>query len=185
MGTFTLVDYIFLAFFFFSTLLGLSRGFFKELISLVSILFALIITIKFTGPVANWLNASNGAQDVVLAVSTFFGVHVGTQLTLFTIGLTVLVLFVGVYSVGEAMNAYGLFEMLVGPGVISLTYRILGGIIGFVRGYIFNLILIIFIGFSPIGTWSIWKQSTLLPKLQPNANTLANLIAQGTTTTAP
>jgi len=97
------------------------------------------------------------------------------QLASFTFGLSFLVIFVGVLSVGEAVIFYGPVDIVANS--ITFVFRILGGILGFIRGYALNVVFILVMQLSPqISQNNAWLQSNFVPQLQPNAILLGSMI---------
>lgn len=178
MAEYTWFDYIIFGIFFLTTILGLARGLFREVISLVVLAVAFIVTIKFTAPVADFLNNSQGAQDVISVISKTIGTDWSTPLSSVTLALTLLVLFVGCLSVGEAVNYFAALNTYMTPS-ISFMYRILGGAIGMIRGYGFNIVLVLLMQITPLTQEAAWTQSYFVPRILPLSNQLGNMIQSG------
>ncbi len=131
-----------------NTLLGMSRAAAKEIISTICLCLALICTIKFTLPLAGFFNASPLAYKVVTSqyVQNFIaslGLTAITENTLHQIfySISLLVCFVGVFSIGEGVLAMsGILEVYSFP--YAWLNRKLGAALGAVRGYVIVLILI-------------------------------------------
>jgi membrane protein required for colicin V production len=172
---YTWIDYIIIAIFFVNIALGLMRGFLKEVVSIMAMILAFFIAIEFTQPLANFLSTAQGALDVISVISNFFGINVQGQLVAFTFGLSFLVIFVGVLSFGEAVIYYGPMDIVTNP--ITFLFRLLGGVLGFIRGYALCIIFILIMQLSPeISQNNAWTQSNFVPQLQPNAIWLGSLI---------
>ncbi|MDA8562014.1 CvpA family protein [Gammaproteobacteria bacterium] len=142
-----------------NTLRGMSRGGGKELIALMCLSAALIICIKFTVPLANFLNKSPLIISVVKNqfIANFFnsigaGPLTADVLKQIMYSISLLLCFVSVFSVTEATIYYSGYVQTA-----SLTQAVvskkLGAAIGFTRGYILSLI------FLSIITLHIFKDS--------------------------
>lgn len=177
MAGFTTLDYLIFLVFFANVVLGLARGIYKEAISLICVVVAFIVAIHFTGRLAIFLNGSQGFQDVLTVFVKFWDIHVSAYLQYISYGVSFLVLFVGTYSLGEAANFYTAFEWFIFPFV--LLGRLLGGVFGLIRGYAFNVVLIMILQLTPAVGTSAWGDSYFIPKLKPYVNQLAHSIQPG------
>lgn len=176
MVDYTWFDFVIIGIFLASILLGLARGFIKEIISVVALALAFLVAIKFTQPLAQLLNGSQGSQDVLAVITKFIGFNASVPLSEITYVLSFLVIFIGVYSTGEAINYYSSVYINVFP-VLGLFERLLGAGLGFVRGYAFNIVLIFILQISPITASTAWTQSHFLAQLQPTAVWLQSQVA--------
>lgn len=136
-----------------NTILGMSRGASKEIVSTICLSTALIICIKYTIPLANFLNSSPTVTDA-LNVDLFqnfmkaIGAGPLTAGLLYQIAysLSLLICFVGTFSVCEAgLSVTGFSESFSFP--YAAVSRKVGGALGFTRGYIISLIFISIIAF--------------------------------------
>ena len=171
---YTWVDYFIFGIFLFSALLGLARGLLREIISALSLLLALVVMIKFTMPLSALLYNNQGALDVIASFMYYFNLAVASQLYVVAVGVSLLLLFVAVYTTGEAINFYANLELVVFP--LAWIGRILGAALGLMRVYVFNLILILVVQLTPIVQEAAWTQSVFVPQLQPKATQLGNLL---------
>lgn len=143
------LDFFIFLIFALNTLIGMSRGASKELISMMCISIGLIFMIKFTVPLAVFLNSSPLINDVVdnTLVKNFMtsiqaGPVTATTLTEIFYSISLLLCFMGAYALCEATLAYsGFTESLSFP--YATLNRKLGAAIGFTRGYVFTLILLV------------------------------------------
>jgi uncharacterized membrane protein required for colicin V production len=147
-----------------NTVLGMVRGGTKEIISIMCLSAALIFTIKFTVPLADFLNSSPLIHGFVTNqfVENFliYGLHTGpindTLVKQFMYSISLLICFVGIFSICEAgLSMTGFTE------VFSFTFgafnRQIGGALGFTRGYIINLILV------AILTQHLYQNNVIVP----------------------
>jgi hypothetical protein len=145
------LDFFLFLIFFVNAALGLSRGATKEIISLMCVSVGLIFTIKFALPIAIFLNKSPLIQSVLQAqwVKNFMEIIGAPPLTEEMLNqlaycISILICFVGAYSVSEAVLSYtGINESF--PFTYATWNRKVGASLGCVRGYIFNVILILIV----------------------------------------
>lgn len=176
MADYTWLDYIIFLIFFVAIIMGLARGIMRELISLVVIAVALVITIKFTMSLTYFLYFTKGSYDVIVFITKYISPgDWGKYIAVFTLDLSILLLFVGTMSIGEAVNYYVYPNTIMGSA-FSLLYRISGSAVGFIRGYIFNVILILVLSITPVAHWHAWTSSYFVPRLKGAADKLGALI---------
>lgn len=143
------LDFLLFLIFVFNTLLGMARGATKEIISTICVITGLIFTIKFTVPLANFLNGSPLIQNVVNTpiMQNFMNSIGAGQLTVnllnqIAYSISILICFVGVYSICEAvLHSTGIIEAFKFP--FAVMDRKLGAALGCARGYIFVLIFLV------------------------------------------
>lgn len=131
-----------------NTILGMSRGATKEIISMMCLSAALIFTIEFTVPLAQFLNSSSIAHNVVdnQFIQNFMnaigaGALTDNMLSQLMYSISLLICFVGVFSVCEAgLSVTGFTEVFSFP--YATLNRKVGGALGFTRGYIISLIVL-------------------------------------------
>jgi len=141
-------DFLIFLIFVVNTLLGMSRGAAKEIISMMGLCVALIVTIKFTIPLTTFFNKSPIMIDVITSryVQNFiasFGLNPLNENILQQIiySISLLICFVGTFSVCEGvLSMSGLLEVYSFP--YAWLNRKLGAGLGGVRGYVITLILI-------------------------------------------
>lgn len=178
MGTYTWIDYLIIAIFILSMLVGLKRGFIKEAISLATLVAAFFIAITFSGNLAHWLDNSSGAQSVVSSLARLFGEdNAANALSLITLGLSFFVLFLLTLIVGEIINKMASGATLIpGFGLIDL---LLGAAFGAVRGFLMSVVVLFLLGLTPVAENQAWTQSQLLPTLGPSIVWLSNIVKPG------
>lgn len=153
-----------------NTILGMTRGATKEIISMMCLSLALIITIKFTIPLAAFFNSSplissvvenNIVQNFMIAIGA--GPLTEDLLDQIFYGLSLLVLFVGTFSITEGCLNYTGFVQVFSFPYAALNTK-LGAALGCTRGYVISLIFIsiftlhIFKGNSNFITGSFFSQ---------------------------
>jgi membrane protein required for colicin V production len=142
------VDWLIIGIVLVSAVIGLFRGFFREVISILSWVVAFVVAIHFTEPASRLLETSIETPSLRKAVT-------GT-------GLFVLVLLVG-----------GLVNFLVGKLVsgsgLAGTDRAVGGVFGVVRGAALVILLMLLAALTPMTQDPWWRESRLIPQLEPYA----------------
>lgn len=149
MSSWSGLDFFIFLIFLVNTLLGMSRGGLKEMVSLFSLCAALVIAIKFTIPLANFVYKSPLISDVLTSqfVINFveaIGMPPLTKNMLYEIGFSIslLICFVGTFSVCDAVLAYT--SPLEAFGfTMTVVNRKSGAALGSLRGFIVVLIFII------------------------------------------
>jgi membrane protein required for colicin V production len=174
MSNLNFVDFIILAIFFASTLLGFGRGLVSELISLATLIVALIIATLFASPLASVFTSSPPVQSAVNQAATA-GVNAAQHVSYLAIGISFTLLFVGILIIGA------IFGYIIGAafqaGLMGLGNRFMGGIFGLARGFLINLVLIFLVQLSPFGNSSSWLNSSLVNAYQPSVQNLGSLIS--------
>ncbi|WP_444927237.1 CvpA family protein [Microbulbifer sp. TRSA002] len=136
-------DWIILAIVGISTLIGLSRGFIKETLSLLTWIAAFIVAMMFRDQLAPML--SNLVDTPSLQMIAAFGI-----------------LFIGTLLAGAGLNM--VLSAFVEATGLSGTDRVLGMAFGLVRGAIVVMALLILApALVPVEQDSWWSQSVLIP----------------------
>src|SRR5690348_4628730 len=118
------VDYVIIGLFAFSALAGLFRGLISEVIGCVTWVSAFVIAAFFaTDLAARFTNASDHDTISLLAITISF-----------------IFLFIITLIVGSVINY--LVSRMVDMGGVSISNRILGGVFGFIRGFLINFVII-------------------------------------------
>ena len=149
------LDYLFIAAALVSVLLGLMRGFVREILSLATWVAAFILALRFGQQASDWMAPAIGAVTVRKVLGY---------------GLVFLV----------ALLAGGLITWLIallvrGSG-LAPTDRMLGAGFGIVRGLFISAALVLVASYTPARESNAWKHSALVPQLQPLAGGMRSLI---------
>ena len=181
------LDFFIFLIFAVNTLLGMSRGAGKEIISLMCLSLALIFTIKFSVPLANFFNSSPLINDVVSNrnAQTFMLQTNAGQLSVNLLheifySISLLICFVGTFSVGEAALSYSGFRETISFPYAALNRKV-GAALGCLRGYCLALILILILAFHVYkNDWSnkFISGSYFVHLFQNAAYKLDNLVSQ-------
>lgn len=155
----TWIDNAIIAIVILSVVISLLRGFVKEALSLVVWLLAFIVAARFATP-----------------LSELFANHIANE-TL-RVGLSFILLFVLTLIAGGFVN-FMISELVVKTG-LSGTNRLLGLIFGFIRGIVVVALLIMLAQLTSIPASDGWKNSMLIPKLEPVAIWLKAVVPSNT-----
>lgn len=174
MQGFNWVDYIVLAILFFSTLVGLSRGVVKEVISIATWVAAFFVASVFATPVANYFSSSPQAQSVISSA----GSGASAPITWLAYGLSFIGLFIITMIAGAIINS--VMSRAVEVSGISFANRLLGALFGMIRGFLLNIMMMFLLQLIPSvmqQTW--WTQSVFVNTLQPEVQWLASVAQPG------
>ncbi|VEI57838.1 colicin V production protein [Pasteurella multocida] len=137
-----MIDYIIIAIIGFSIIVSLLRGFVREVMSLVSWIFAFLVASHFYPYLANYLTQiespyiRNGSAIAILFIATLI---VGAIVN---------------YTIGQLVDKTGL----------SSTDRVLGACFGLLRGVLIVAALLFFVdNFTNFSQSELWKESKLIP----------------------
>ena len=140
--TFTWIDWTITAVIVISALVSLKRGFFQEVLSLVTWIAALFVAWSFGG------SLSLHFSDLIETPSL-------RQITASAI------LFIATLLVGGLVNK--VVATLVQATGLTGTDRLLGMVFGALRGCLMVVLLVGLMSFAPLENDLAWKNSTLLP----------------------
>jgi membrane protein required for colicin V production len=152
------IDYSIIGIIAFSLVIGISRGFVKEVLALATWGIAIWVGIHFNREISLYLaarishpSARIAAAFAILVVATLiFGAIVG-------------------FLLNELVKKTGL----------SGTDRFIGMFFGIARGMLVVSVLILFAGFTPLPEDPWWKESTLIPHFQKMALWLRTVLPSG------
>jgi uncharacterized membrane protein required for colicin V production len=145
------LDFLIFLIFAVNTILGMVRGATKEIISMMCLCAALIITIKFTVPLAGIFNNSPLMVDVVdSSIIQNFMLSIGAGpvtedlLKQMFYAISLLLCFVGTFSICEAaLSRPGFVEVFSFP--YATLNRKVGAALGCTRAYVIVLIFLLII----------------------------------------
>lgn len=149
------VDYLIIGIVLVSAVIGLFRGFFREVISLIAWILAFFVALYFTEPASHFLEGSIATPSLRKAVTGA--------------GLFVLVLLLGGlvnFAVGRLVSVSGL----------AGTDRAIGGVFGVLRGVALVVILMLLAALTPMPKDPWWRESMLIPHIEPYAIMVKNLL---------
>lgn len=148
MNHWTVLDFFVFLILAMNVIQGMSRGTAKELISFMCLSVALIFTIKFTIPLANFFNQSPLIATVIdnPMIRRFLheigaGPLTRELLKQITYSLNLLICFAGIFTILEAaLSTPSIIQTL--PLHHMLINRKISSAIGFTRGYIISLVFL-------------------------------------------
>ncbi len=152
------VDYVILGLLGISGLLGLLRGFLREMFSLMTWVAAVWIAIHFSDLLAQQLEP--WIKEAPLRKAASF----------------CLVLF-GTLVVGAILG--GVIANLLSTAGLSGTDRLVGLVFGVMRGALLAALLLAVAERTPVPQSSWWKQSVLIPAFKPLANWIDGQLQHG------
>lgn len=150
-------DYIILGMIATSVVVGLLRGFVKEVFALLVWVAAFLVAYNFTGNVAGWLEGGVSLPSARMAIG-FAGLFVATLLV-------------------GGLLAYLMAELVDKTGLTG-TDRLVGGLFGIVRGMALAIALIIMTQFTPLPADPWWRESLMIQRLVPLANWATGLMPE-------
>ena len=153
----TWVDWCILALGVLSALLGILRGFFREVATLAVWALALVVAVEFGDLLADSLTSYISVPSVRIAAGYA-------------------ILFLTVLIVGAIVTHF-LVEM-IRRSVISGTDRALGGLFGVARALLIGGFLVLVAGKTVVRQDSWWKQSMTIPVLEAVGGGLATVMPQ-------
>lgn len=130
-----------------STLLGLFRGFFREVAALIILILAFLIS-HYVGSTYLVSYVSGPSQAVLLALG---------YLCVF-----LLVLIIGHFIIK-------LINRVVEETPFSFLNALFGGVFGFLRGTVLVLAILFFVGFTDFSKEESWKQSYLVQQAESSS----------------
>ncbi|HRE30652.1 MAG TPA: CvpA family protein [Candidatus Berkiella sp.] len=127
-----------------SILIGIVRGFIKELISLITWIVAIVLATMFTSELAEHMTFTKTPYIRLLCAF--------------------LLIFVGVVFVGAIFNYF--IGTFVRKTPFSVADRVLGSIFGLFRGVVLLVILVLLGGLTFLPKESWWQTSYFIPRVQ-------------------
>lgn len=164
MGALNAVDISILAIIVISIIIGFGRGLVSEVLSLLTWIAAFAVSILFTGKLATYFTAMSASGSGASEPATYV-----------VTGISFAVLFIGTLIVGSVVKM--LLNLIFSGGLLGFGNRLLGGLFGMVRGYLFVLVVIFLVQLSPVAKESWWQASQYVPKFQPQIIWLADHVS--------
>lgn len=152
------VDYVFVGIVLISVLWGALRGFIREALSLATWVLAFVVSLGYGPEFAEQLRPTITSDPLRLVAGyavPFFGVLLVGGLLIWIISW-----------------------MVRGAGLAPLD-RMLGSGFGLLRGGFIVVALVIVAGFTALGHEPWWRQSQIVPQIQPFAKEVQTLIPAG------
>ncbi len=138
-----------------SALLGILRGFFREVATLVVWVLALVVAVQFGELLADLLQAYISVPSIRVAAAYA-------------------ILFLGVLIVGAIITHF--IVEIIRRSLISGTDRALGGLFGVARALIIGGFLVLVAGKTAVRQDAWWKDSLTIPMLETAGGIIASVI---------
>ncbi|MCD6039908.1 MAG: cvpA [Gammaproteobacteria bacterium] len=149
-----------------------------EIISIISWVAAFFIACMFAPRLAAMFAGTSGTvQTTISNMAGKIGVDANGAVSILTVGVCFVALFVGTLLIGTIVG-YLMTSITAVPG-ISFFNRILGGVFGFAKGYIINLVIIFVVQMTPVAQEPVWAQSQFVQVYQPAVAWLGNVVQPG------
>ena len=167
------VDYIFIAIFIMSALVGFRRGLAKEITSLATLIAAIIISSLFAERLATTFLNSPSIKSFITSLSTWIGMDASQPVGYLALFLSFCLLFAATSLLGSIISS------IISMGFTSLGFvnHLLGGVFGLIRGFILSIIIMFLVQLTPFSTQIGWTQSQLVAQFQPYAARLTSFIS--------
>ncbi|MCB1734904.1 MAG: CvpA family protein [Gammaproteobacteria bacterium] len=140
-----------------SSLVGFTRGFVREAMSLASWVLASMVAMAFSHRLAGYFESWLAAPSARIAL----GFAILFAVTLFLGGILT-----------------NLICRLIQIAGLSGTDRSLGGAFGLVRGVLIVVVLVTLAGLTPMPQDPWWRESALIPHVQPLATWIAGFLPE-------
>lgn len=177
MADFNWVDYLILAVFFLSILVGLMRGILREILALFTWIGAFVVASLFSNQLASLFTTSQAGQSVISGTTSAVGLDTAHSVSIVSIGLSFVCLFLATLIVGALISrAISAAAESTGIGVAN---RLFGGIFGFLRGFLVNLVIVFVVQLTTVDKEPMWTSSKLVPIFQPAAAWIGNMVHPG------
>jgi membrane protein required for colicin V production len=116
----------------FFVILGLYRGFFREILSLLGFILGLYLALHFYAPLAHWALQWFSSFPALVNVFSFVIIFLATVLLAAVVGV--------------------IFKKLIIIADLKVTDRLLGGLFGLTKAFLINALIVIFlVAFAPQG----------------------------------
>jgi membrane protein required for colicin V production len=148
---FNWVDYGFLLFFLLSIIFGFFRGFIREIVSLLFLIAALFLAIKYSPQLAERLAGSAGREQAI---------------SYFILAGMFLLIFIVTILVGALVSFFlNMVFLLGGLGFINSFF---GGVFGIVRAVVITIAIIYLVQLTPESKQQkMWHESKIVMYFQP------------------
>jgi len=171
------VDYVFIAILAFSILTGFSRGFVKEIISLITLCAAIILASIFATTLAATLVNSHSMQGLTTQASAAIGADASQPVSYAAIGISFALIFAGTVMIGAMLSFF--INLVFTVGVIGFGNRILGAAFGVCRGVLLSLAIIFVVQLTSFAKQEWWGQSLVVKRALPVVAQLGEFVSPG------
>lgn len=171
------VDYVFIAILAFSVLSGFSRGFVKEIISLITLCTAIVLASIFATTLAATLVNSHSMQGLTSQASAAMGGDASQPVSYAAIGISFALIFAGTVMIGAMLGFF--INLAFSVGVIGFGNRILGALFGVCRGALLCLAIIFVVQLTSFAKQEWWGKSWVVQRALPVVAQLGEFVSPG------
>ncbi len=175
MQSLNFIDIIVLIIFACSILFGLARGLISEVLSLATLVIAFLVAATFSSALATAITNTSVVQSLMSQATSATGINTAKPETYVALAISFGVLFAGTVIVGSIVKS--LVNIAFQTGLLGLGNRLLGGVFGFAKGFLLNLVLIFIVQLTPLNAESWWQQSYFVHAFQPGVQWLGNIVS--------
>lgn len=169
------VDYAFLAVFFFGVLSGLGRGFIREIIALFTLIAAIVIAVMCSDNFAHYFLNATGVQSAVNQASSSMGVNASQPVSYIAIAISFALLFAATMLIGSLIGYF--INMAFQYGILGLGNRLLGAAFGGLKGFAYCVVLAFLVQLTSFSSNAMWQHSQVVAMLQPGVVWLGNTVS--------
>jgi len=150
-----------------SALIGFTRGFVKEAVSVITWVAAIWLAVAFSGDLAAWLPQSLERAAFSLGGTDF-------EIRNMRVGIAFVLIAIATLIVGAVINL--LLAKVTRAQVVKGADRFLGLAFGIVRGAAVIVIMVLAAGLTraPLSDW--WREARLLPPFEQTAIRIVELL---------
>ncbi len=167
LSNFNWLDYLFSGIFLLFILLSLWRGLIKEIISILAWVAGLFIGFTFAPKLAALFSSNPAVQSTLSSTSETMAGQSSVM-----IGVCFAVLLIGTLIIGAIINYF--MSAVVQASGLSIFNRLLGGIFGFLKAFIIEVVIVFFVQMTAYAESPIWKNSEFVKAYQPVIASLEN-----------
>ena len=148
--------------------IGVYKGFVKEILSLASLILALILAFYLSDYPRQWLLPASRNWS-----GEWLGFRVEGESIVFIISF-ILIFLIALVTGNLISNA--LSKLISRTTILKSADRVLGAVFGFLRGALIVILLVIFAELTKVSVYSWWQKSQLLPPFVDGAQRLVALL---------
>lgn len=148
--------------------IGIYKGFVKEVLSLASLILALVVAFYLSDYPVQWLMPISQHWG-----GEWLGIKVEGETIVFVISF--ILIFVTALVIGKLLTD-AISNLVSKSTILKGMNRILGGAFGLLRGALIVVLLVIFAGLTKVSVYSWWQQSRLLPPFVNGAQYVVALL---------
>ena len=135
--------------------IGIYKGFVKEILSLASLILALVLAFYLSDYPAQWLMPASQNWG-----GEWLGISIEGESIVFVVSF--ILIFIAALIVGNLISN-ALSNLVSQSTILKGMNRILGAVFGLLRGALIVVLLVIFSGLTKVSVYAWWQQSQLLP----------------------